>query len=205
METYNKTISSIRNHCNNINYVVKIFLYIFLFVAFSSLIYTIIILIGFKDSLEVSSFKDDFLISSSNLHFFSGGNISKSLVTYTAEQPFSNIVLAFIISQIIFLIKQSLVISIFYYINKILTNIENNYTPFIIENSKKIKLVGLLIIAYSILPNLIAYPLLKLITKGVSLDINSSIPIIFAASFILLLSKIFTYGCELQKDSDETL
>jgi hypothetical protein len=202
MEIDNKTISSIRIHCNKINYLVRFTFYVFLFVAFASLIYTFIVL---GNSLEVLSFRDEFIIAPSNSIFMLGGSISKSLVTYPFDQPFSNIKFAFIIAQIIFFIKQSLVILIFYNINKILSNIEMNYTPFIIENSSKIKLVGLLLIAYSSIPNLVAYPLLQMVTKGVSLDINSSIPMIFAASFILLLSKIFTYGCELQKASDETL
>ena len=201
----NKTITSIRIHCNKINYIVKIFLYIFLFVAFTSIIYTIFILTQSENSLEVLSFANEFTIKSSNFSFFAGGSISKSLVTYSLDQPFSNIKLAFIIGEIISLIKLSLSILIFYFINKILSNIENNYTPFIIENANKIKLVGLLLIAYAIVPNLIAYPLLQLVTQGVSLDIDNSLPIVFASSFILLLSKIFTYGCELQKDSDETL
>lgn len=205
MENNNKTISSIRIHCNKINYLVKFTLYVFLFVALASLIYTFIVFFAFGNSLEVLSFRDEFIIAPLNSSFLSGGSISKSLVTYTLDQPFSNIKFAFVIAQIIFFIKQSLVILIFYNINKILSNIEMNYTPFIIENSSKIKLVGLLLIAYSTVPNLIAYPLLQIVTKGVSLDINSSIPMIFAASFILLLSKIFTYGCELQKASDETL
>lgn len=205
METNNKTISSIRVHCNKINYLVKLFLCILVFVAFTSAIYTIIVLALFGNSLEVLSFRDEFIIAPSNSSFWAGGSISKLLVTYSLDQPFSNIKFAFIIAEVIFFIKQSLAILIFYHINKILDNIEKNYTPFIIENANKIRFVGLLIIAYSIVPNLTAYPLLKLVTKGVSLDINSSIPIIFAASFILLLAKIFTYGCELQKDSDETL
>lgn len=205
MEINNKTISSIRTHCNKINYFVKLSLYIFLFTTAVSLIYTIFVLIRYGNSLEVLSFRDEFLIAPSNFNFFAGGQISKLLVTYPIDQPFSNVKFAFIIAQIISLIKQLLVILIFYFISKILNNIEKNYTPFIFDNAHKIKLVGLLIIAYSIVPNLIAYPLLSMITKGVSLDIDTSIPIIFAASFILLLAKIFTYGCELQKDSDETL
>ena len=205
MENNNKTISSIRIHCNKINFLVRFTFYVFLFIAFASLIYTFIVFLVSGNSLKVFSFRDEFIIAPSNSSFLFGGSISKSLVTYTLDQPFSNIKFAFIIAQIIFFIKQSLVILIFHHINKILSNIENNYTPFIIENSNKIKLVGILLIAYSTIPNLVAYPLLQMVTKGVSLDINSSIPMIFAASFILLLSKIFTYGCELQKASDETL
>ena len=205
MELNNKTISSIRIHCNKINYIVKLFFYVFVIIAFSNIIYTIFILFKFGNSLEVLSFKDEFLIQSSNFSFFIGGNIPKSLVTYTIDQPFSNIKLAFIIVQIIHLIKSSLIIPIFFFINKILKNIETNYTPFIIENANKIKLVGLLLIAYSTVPNWVAYCLLQTVTKGVSLNLDSSIPMIFASSFILLLSKIFTYGCELQKYFDETL
>lgn len=201
----NKTISLIRIHCSKINYIVKLFLYIFLFVSFTSIIYTIFILTQAGNSLEVLSFRNEFLIKSSNFSFFSGGSISKSVVTYSLDQPFSNIKFAFIIAQIISLIKDSLIIPIFYFVNKILNNIETNHTPFIIENARKIKLVGLLLIAYAIVPNLVAYCLLQSVTKGVALDIGSSLPMIFASSFILLLSKIFTYGCELQKDSDETL
>lgn len=205
MEINNKIISSIRIHCNNINYIVKLFLYIFAIIAFSRVIYTIFILFKFGNSLEVLSFKNEFIIKSSNLSFWMGGSISKSLATYPLDQPFSNIKFAFIIAQITDLIKQSLIILTFYFINKILNNIEINYTPFIIENANKIKLVGFLLIAFSIVPNLVAYFLLKIVTEGVVLDIDSSLPMIFAASFILLLSKIFAYGCELQKDSDETL
>ncbi|WP_026888437.1 DUF2975 domain-containing protein [Clostridium beijerinckii] len=205
MENNNKTISSIRTHCNKINYIVKLFLYIILFVTASSLIYTVIVLVLYGNSLEVNSFRDEFLIKPSNLHFFAGGNISKSLVTHFTDQPFTNIKLAFIIAEAMGLIKLSFAILIFYNIRKILNNIENKYTPFSVDNANKIKLVGILMIAYAIVPNLIAYPALNIIAEGVYLDLNNSIPIIFAASFILLLSKIFSYGCELQKDSDETL
>lgn len=205
MEINNKIISSIRIHCNNINYIVKLFLYIFVIIAFSRVIYTIFILFKFGNSLEVLSFKDEFIIKSSNLSFWMGGSISKSLITYPLDQPFSNVKFAFIIAQITFLIRQSLIVLTFYVISKLLNNIENNYTPFIIENANDIRFVGFLLIAYSIIPNLIEYPLLQMVTDNVALDIGSSIPMIFASSFILLLSKIFTYGCELQKDSDETL
>lgn len=205
MQINNTTISSIRSHCNKINYLVKLSLIIFLFAGLISLIYTAIVLLISGNSFKVLSFRDEFLIEPLNFSFVAGGSISKSLVTYTLDQPFSNIKFAFIIAQVIFFIKQLLVILIFYHIKKLLSNIEDNYTPFIIKNAYIIKLIGLLIITYSILPNLIAYPLLKMVTEGVSLDINSSIPMIFAASFILLLAKIFSYGCELQKDFDETL
>jgi len=201
----NKTITSIRTNCNNINYIVKLFLYIFVFIAFSRIVYTIFILTQSGNSLEVLSFKNEFIIRSSNLSFWMGGSISKSLVTSSLDQPFSNVIFAFIITQVTFLVNQSLIILTFYFISKILNNIENNYTPFIIENANNIKLVGLLLIAYAIVPNLIASPLLQIVTQDVSLDLNNSLPMVFASSFILLLSKIFTYGCELQKDSDETL
>ena len=201
----NKTITSIRTNCNNINYIAKLFLYIFVFIAFSRIVYTIFILTQSGNSLEVLSFKNEFIIRSSNLSFWMGGSISKSLVTSSLDQPFSNVIFAFIITQVTFLVNQSLIILTFYFISKILNNIENNYTPFIIENANNIKLVGLLLIAYAIVPNLIAYPLLQIVTQGVSLGLNNSLPMVFASSFILLLSKIFTYGCELQKDSDETL
>ncbi|BCZ45296.1 hypothetical protein psyc5s11_13630 [Clostridium gelidum] len=201
----NKTITSIRTNCNNINYIVKLFLYIFVFIAFSRIVYTIFILTQSGNSLEVLSFKNEFIIRSSNLSFWMGGSISKSLVTSSLDQPFSNVIFAFIITQVTFLVNQSLIILTFYFISKILNNIENNYTPFINENARKIKLVGLLLIAYSIVPNLVAYSLLRIVTQDVVLEINSSLPMIFAASFILLISNIFVYGCELQKDSDETL
>jgi len=103
MEINNRTISSIRIHCNKINYIVKLFLYIFLFVAFTSLIYTLIVFLVFGNSLEVLSFRDEFIIAPLNSSFWSGGSISKSLVTYSLDQPFSNIKFAFIIAQIIFL------------------------------------------------------------------------------------------------------
>jgi len=201
----NNIISSIRINCNKINNVVKFCFYLFVIIALSSVFYTIFLLYSYGNSLEVFSFKNEFVIHSSKCHIWVGGNISRSLVTSSSDQPFSNLKLAFIIAQIIAFIKNSLIIPILYFVNKILNNIETNYTPFTIENARKIKLVGLLLIAYSIIPNLVAYPLLNSVTESVSLDIDSSLPMIFAASFILLLSKIFTYGCELQKDSDETL
>ena len=201
----NNIISSIRINCNKINNVVKFCFYLFVIIALSSVFYTIFLLYSYGNSLEVLSFRDEFLIQSSNCHFWAGGDISKSLVTSTFDQPFSDIKFAFIIAQIIGLIKNVLIIPIFYFTNKILNNIETNYTPFTIENANKIKLIGLLLIAYSIVPNLVAYSLLRIVTQGVVLEINSSLPMIFAASFILLISNIFAYGCELQKDSDETL
>ena len=102
MEINNKTISSIRIHCNKINYLVKLTFYIVLILAIISMIYTIFIFIGFGNSLEVRSFKDDFVIKASNFSFWVDGSISKSLVAYSLEQPFSNIKFAFIIAQIIF-------------------------------------------------------------------------------------------------------
>ena len=160
----NKTITSIRTNCNNINYIVKLFLYIFVFIAFSRIVYTIFILTQSGNSLEVLSFKNEFIIRSSNLSFWMGGSISKSLVTSSLDQPFSNVIFAFIITQVTFLVNQSLIILTFYFISKILNNIENNYTTFIIENANNIKLVGLLLIAYAIVPNLIAYPLLQIVS-----------------------------------------
>lgn len=104
-------------------------------------------------------------------------------------------------------IKMSIIIYGIKQISDILKTILNDMTPFIMENVKRIKKLGCLIIIYSaagdVLMNIFCY---IFVTKIFSMNLeNIDIIGVIIGGIILVIADIFKYGVFLQNEFDTTL
>lgn len=110
-----------------------------------------------------------------------------------------------LITNFIALIKYGFLMLIIYYIKNILNSIQYNHTPFILDNADRLKYIGIITIIKSILPNIIAFYSINMAVKYGDTNFFRGFSFIFVGMLILIFAHIFRYGCQLQKDIDETL
>ncbi|GHV01066.1 hypothetical protein FACS1894211_09990 [Clostridia bacterium] len=104
------------------------------------------------------------------------------------------------------LIELGGVIVILFFIERVFRNIQNNGTPFLEKNPKRLKIVSIFLLCLSLLlPLIMAF--LSLIVDGYFAFNLSTMSIfgIISAVILFALSLIFEYGFDLQKADDETL
>lgn len=110
-----------------------------------------------------------------------------------------------IASNFTVLLGYGLLMVIIYFIKEILNSIRYNHTPFTIVNANRLKYIGIFTILKTILPNTLAFIYInKAITCG-NCNFFTGFSFIFIGMLVLVLSRIFKYGCQLQEDIDETL
>lgn len=86
---------------------------------------------------------------------------------------------------------------------KIFKNIRNEETPFIKSNLKYTEKVSIYMLLATIVPPVIAWGLGKILEIRAPFTLKI-VSVIYALTAITIV-KMFEYGCELQKESDETL
>ncbi len=128
------------------------------------------------------------------------GGIIPNIDTYQAD-TLIGILIIYLVTSFIYLILSLRVLMV---TESFFKETRTALTPFVIQNAKRIKSIALLVLAASIIP--------MIITKiGFSvLQIQQVSPWTFGegtvlALILLSIGTLFEYGCELQKESDETI
>lgn len=78
-------------------------------------------------------------------------------------------------------------------------------SPFIAEFSKKIKIIGYLIMSLSVVPQFVGMLVQVLESKFMKYHMSVGFTYILAGGLILFVGQMFSYGTLLQKESDETV
>lgn len=137
----------------------------------------------------------DFMVGFYQGFIEASGNIVSSQGSASASLSFSQIIskIANACSAIIF-------IFILVIVKKVLSSLEKNNTPFVLENVKKFKLMAVLMLVIE------PIQMVLLLIENHSLQLSLSDGLVFISGIILLaISVIFEYGISLQQDIDETL
>ena len=92
---------------------------------------------------------------------------------------------------------------IMYHINRIFMNIHRNNTPFTEDNVRDLRVIALLVLVVTIVLPIMSEASAYAAGEAAVIGFN---PFTLLMAFIIyILSLIFSYGTELQRESDETL
>ena len=91
----------------------------------------------------------------------------------------------------------------FFQVDAVLSCIRTGHTPFTAENSRRVRILGLLQIAAALLPSLLQSMLIWLLASG---SFFWQLPLDWIPGLLTLaLSCVFAYGSQLQEEYDQTL
>lgn len=132
-------------------------------------------------------------------------------VPYKILQPLDSTLFSakngFITYLISTLFSLSLILYVFKQILNILKSIEQDVTPFIMNNAKNLKKVAFITITYSVVIDFLASILCWIfVTKIFSLELtNIHLSGVLVGGLIFIIAEIFQYGVYLQNEYDTTL
>lgn len=176
----------------------KVFWYLIIVI----LVTTVVLL--FIDLFNPGFFKEN---ASFSLSLF-GPGMNINIISELIEPPRPALFL------LIICIVLSLALAIIYQLRKIFATLADN-NPFTIENSKRLRIMGILVIAGSLIYHLIGYVIgLSTVKSLATLDIKDfkfqinfhpDLGMLFMGIVLLILAEIFHRGCHLQEEIDLTV
>ena len=127
-------------------------------------------------------------------------------LTLSVENKKLNITVKSVMTALIFtFINTLLTIVVLFFIRALLKSIERCETPFCEDVIKKMKAFGFSLIPFAIFSGVSESAWDSLLTVGAKVHFGIDLTVVFGILIVFMLVMIFSYGAELQKQSDETL
>lgn len=165
---------------------------------------------GIHDNTSFSVKKniDDFGEASYNLTINGNKfyNITLEKVPINMETGLSNYKVTYMLNRGIILINQIIFIVMFYVVYKMLKEITEKETAFSISNTKRLRAISFLILLLVLIPFMMTLTInFFVFLKASAIITYQDILLILISLAIWGTSYVMDYGCELQKEVDETL
>ncbi len=198
-------IEKIRKESFGLSIIIKILLVLTSVYFIIEIIYTVFILFLPPSAFTVIKSESGYYIKNSVLFFDIGNYVGNNIIhdfdtLATTPKP------ALLINLFAGLVTSGLLVAIFFFTNQIFRSFSIVHTPFTLENGKRIKIIAILLLIIATVPiwlRLILYFFVYL--ESGTYIIGSNFVLILFSLVFMCLSYIFSYGCDLQQEVDETL
>ncbi len=198
-------ITKIRKKSEVLSRIIKILLGLTSVFFIIELIYTVFTIFLPSSDLTVLKLNSGYYIENSSLYINIASSVDNNII-HSFDTLAANPKPALLINLFVALIITGLLVAIFYLTNQIFHSINTDHTPFTIENAKRIKIIAILLLIIATVPILLQLLLYYLIyLEPGSYTIGSNFALILFSLVFMCLSYIFSYGCDLQQEVDETL
>jgi len=153
---------------------------------------------------NVDTFDDSSYYLSINEKDFYGMNLEK--IQTSMETSLPNYKVTYMLDMIVSIIRQAVFIGIFFIVYKMLNEINEEGSAFIISNTKRLRIISALILVLVFIPAMLGLFVNFFIFSNASATYTfNDIMLILISLAIWGISYVMDYGCELQKEVDQTL
>ncbi len=203
-------LESLKKSCHKTDVFVQFLLFVQCFAALVIVAFIGLICIS-QDRITITSTADTQQLNIYISELLSGPFISIGLgsrIYSLGSAPLKNVAFVALSYTLIYTICMA---AIFFIIHKILQQITSDYTPFSIRNLGYLKIIGYLLLYMSVGHELLKALAMAIVGNktfifiGSTSEMTSFFLILFLAAVIFSFARIFSYGCYLQTEYDETL